>query len=496
MNLTAPCQIVLVLVMLLLVTACTPDLGSTSEKTLTQTSTGTATQLIATRTPFATRQVSSTATSTVTPTAPVSLLGVQAEDLQGQKIQFWHPYQAEKEILLLDLITEFNKINPWGIQVLSESLAGLGELDEQVQRALQSDDLPDLLAAYNYEALNWDAQGARFVNQAMYLQDPLWGMTNAEVEAFYPAIWQQDVGPLGWQETGKRMGMPWFRNGLALFYNRTWARELGYQTIPETFEALQKQACAASQANRKDETQENDGSGGYMVSTSPSLLPTWILAFGGALTSREGDYQFNTPQAIQALESLRGLFDSGCAWTTPDAIPLQAAIDRKALFFTAEVTLLGDFDARLGQDDSADEWLVIPFPAITESPLVVYGPALWISYSTPEQQLATWLFVRWLVSPENQARWVAETGYLPTRADVAASLPAPGRLSQNWERILQWLPNASVEPAIASWRSLRWAMVDILEELLADDFDPQRVADLLMMFEELALEIEAGEFVP
>ena len=50
----------------------------------------------------------------------------------------------------------------------------------------------------------------------------------------------------------------------------------------------------------------------------------------------------------------------------------------------------------------------------------VYGASLSVFKSTPERQLAAWLFLKWLAEPEQQAKWSRGTNYFPTRKSVAA----------------------------------------------------------------------------
>ena len=63
--------------------------------------------------------------------------------------------------------------------------------------------------------------------------------------------------------------------------------------------------------------------------------------------------------------------------------------------------------------DNTDEWTLIPFPGSTARVLVAYGPSYSVLKSTPEKQLAAWLFARWLLSPENQAQWVDASALFP-----------------------------------------------------------------------------------
>ena len=61
-------------------------------------------------------------------------------------------------------------------------------------------------------------------------------------------------------------------------------------------------------------------------------------------------------------------------------------------------------------------WSVNPPPHSTDEPRMnIYGASQSIFASTPEQQLAAWLFIKFLSEPEQQALWASSTGYFATR---------------------------------------------------------------------------------
>jgi multiple sugar transport system substrate-binding protein/sn-glycerol 3-phosphate transport system substrate-binding protein len=66
-------------------------------------------------------------------------------------------------------------------------------------------------------------------------------------------------------------------------------------------------------------------------------------------------------------------------------------------------------------------WSINPPPhgPETEPRVNIYGPAHIIFRSTPEQQLAAWVFLKWLTEPEQQAQWVRGTDYYPVRQSTA-----------------------------------------------------------------------------
>ena len=63
----------------------------------------------------------------------------------------------------------------------------------------------------------------------------------------------------------------------------------------------------------------------------------------------------------------------------------------------------------------ADVWGVAAIPHTTTDPVQnIYGGDIMVTVTTPEQQLAGWLFIKWFTSPEIQAKWDMISGYFPT----------------------------------------------------------------------------------
>ena len=65
----------------------------------------------------------------------------------------------------------------------------------------------------------------------------------------------------------------------------------------------------------------------------------------------------------------------------------------------------------------------------------VYGRELWILKSHPqEEQEASWKFIKWLMEPEQQAEWYAESGYLPANLK-AFDLPTAGEIETKYPQM-------------------------------------------------------------
>lgn len=330
---------------------------------------------------------------------PTSAIRVQPDDLQGQILVFWHPFQSVKQAQLEQMTAEFNQQNEWGIRVQAVSQEAWGILDERVRQGSAAQ--PDVLLGYNTQALQWDVGGWLLADLGLYVNDPIWGLTAKEISAYYPTIWAQDYVPDGMlngkaQPGGKRLGLPFYRTATLLAYNAAWGRKLGFSQPPRTAGEIQAQACAAAQAAAKDPENAIPGSGGLLVTDGAGLLSSLIFAFGGEIArpDRSG-YQFDTPLARQAVEYLGQLAANGCVWRSPEVSAVQAIGQRQALFVTLSSAELAAVQAGLQAQGFADEWQVLPFYSPEGQPVVgVYGPALLVTQSLPERQLAAWLFVR------------------------------------------------------------------------------------------------------
>ena len=180
-----------------------------------------------------------------------------------------------------------------------------------------------------------------------------------------------------------------------------WALPTRQQRADE----FRQQACAANASFLKDADPKNDGYGGWIVDTDWQTTYSWLLAFGGGVADGSS-YGLRTDPNLAALQFIKGLFDSHCAWLSTEPTPFDSFARRSALFISGDLAELPTEMESMKSLKNSDEWTVLPFPGPQASGLVAYGPSYTVLKSTPEKQLAAWLFARWLLSPESQAQWV------------------------------------------------------------------------------------------
>lgn len=404
-----------------------------------------------------------------------TLLKVKEEALNGLSLLVWVPYYGAESEWFQGFVNTFNESNEWGIQVTAVEQINYSNLYENVTASLPREEKPGLVIALPEHAQEWYAAGA-VTDLTDYVRDPKYGVDTADMP---PAILGQDLAGEA------RAAYPAQRTAAVLLWNQTWAKELGFSSAPDSPQDFQKQACGAQQSMAADEFAENDALGGWLVNTDPMTAYSWLKAFGGDAVEG-GNYHFLTPNNIDSFSFLRQLSEAGCSWQSQTADPFTAFAEREALFITTTLKDLPQVEQTFSARGTRDEWAVLPFPAST---LTVYGSSYVVLNSTPEEQLAAWLFVRWLTDPEQDARWVENTHLFPLHAATLALLDEYGQAHPQWEQAVHLLPEGIGSPALPSWRTVKIMLGDGFAHMYRVNTPSGQVAAILAQMESMAKDL-------
>lgn len=391
-------------------------------------------------------------TPTPTPTPdPNRQLGVGVDALQGVTVMLWHGLGGSEASLVAQLAAEFSLSNPWGISVEAVPQANFAGLVDAVDASFNQSDSPDLVIGLSEHALRWDA-GGRVLELSPYVDNPIFGLPPADLADIPDVFLSQDV------LADRRVAFPMLRSGRYVFYNQAWARELGFDAPPSTAEEFRRQACAANAAFRADTDPANDGLGGWVVDGDPYTAYGWLLAFDGNVY-QNNTYTFNQPANLQALTYLKELRDQGCAWVSNSSSNYDHLVNRTALFVTGSLADVPELENTFRAAESTDSWTTLAFPG--DAPVVpAYGPSFILMKSSQPRQLAAWLFVRWMLSPEIQARLAEQTGWLPVRATAIDLIPGYRQQHPQWAVAAELIPQMQGHPQAASWRTTRLVLGD------------------------------------
>ncbi|MCP4140837.1 MAG: extracellular solute-binding protein [Chloroflexi bacterium] len=417
-------------------------------------------------------------TKTPRPTAtplPTSNFDVEEADLNGTEIEIWHTFFGAPAALLELQIADFNEENPWGITLRASYQGSYNMLFYNV---MDSAERPSLIVALPEQISVWEEEGS-VKDLASYISDPIWGFTPAEKSDFPSVFLEQD------QHGERTLALPAQRTAHFILYNKSWGEELGFDAAPLDFDEFKEQACAANQAMRTDEDFENDGKGGWIIDYESNGVLSWMRGFDGSPFANDA-YQFISDENIRTLKALKILYDDQCAWLTTSKTPYEQFALRSALFISASMEEFTDIKRTFAQTGSTDEWTVIPFPGQERTALVTYGSSYALLETEDAEALASWLFLKWMLTPQNQAKWVKSTGLFPLRISALDELSDYEKANPQWAEAVDLIAQAEIYPQLASWHKVRYLLGDGVEFIFRSNVQSGSVAAILAQMNDAA----------
>lgn len=410
--------------------------------------------------------------------APATEGELAGVDPRGQNIVWWHQHSGSREELLLGMIEDFNSTNECGITVEAQNQGGYDDIRDKVNASTAAGEQPAaLIVGYQNDQAFYQLNET-LVDFDLFINDPTWGLSEEDRADFFASFFDQGVHP---EFGGQRLGFPPNRSMEVLFYNQTWLSELGYDGPPTTPEEFKEMACAATEAN-------GDGTGGYILRDDASAIASWTYAFGGDVLADDGtSYIYNSQATIDAMTFLKGMLDEGCAYFFTEGFPNPEFANRRAIFAQGSSSGIpfyeGDVNTAAEENNrEPDEWGVTAIPHTTADPVQnIYGADVMITATTPEQELAAWIFVKWFTTPEVQAQWVEASNYFPTRAGTEEFLGDYVSANPQWGEALALLPFSVYEPQLISYQAVRDEVTKAFNEIM-QGADIQTTLDNLTTF--------------
>lgn len=421
------------------------------------------------------------------PTEPASEGELAGVDPSGQTVEYWYRVTGSDEEALQEKIAEFNEANPWGITVEGTSQGGYGDVYQKMVAGIAAGELPDLVIAYQNQSATYQLDGV-MADMDIYVNDPVWGLNEAEQADFFQGIFMQDVSP----QFGQRLGFPPQRSMEGMYVNLDALAELGYDAPPATWEEFAEMACAW--------TESGEGRIGYSIRTDASFIAAATFALGGDVFDYENDeYVYNSEATVYALSTLADLLDAGCVNRIAEQYGDQSDFTNQVnLFYVGSTSGIEYVAAGVAESEMGDfAWTIAPLPygdlGAMEPTMNLYGASVSVVETTPEEGLAAWLFVRWMSEPDQLAFWAENTGYYPVRATAAAALE--DYLAENAEYAAGFalLSNVKAEPPVAGYDVVR----DMVEEqAFFDILDGADVQETLDMITDEANDVYQTQFQP
>lgn len=386
---------------------------------------------------------------TVNPTAtPVVLLGDQRSKAKDQEITFWHSYSLNSSSLVNTLVDDFNRSNPDGIKVKVQAYYTDNQLNDALASVQDRKDLPDVVLGETALLSALDASGPS-PDLTNFISDPLIGLSAEQ---------QKSISTSNWASTTRQkkvVGIPAQKEAYFLLYNQTWAKELGFTGSSKTFTDFSDQTKAALDANILSNEKSKRGTGGWLINWQSSTALAWM---GPDFVIPDDGKTFDQTILLNTFNELKKIQLSNNIWLgiNPDPIPYFA--NRQAIFVSASSRELPEMRVHLNALKMADSWSIIPYPQLsTSASHFTRGTAYGLLSATVEKQIAGWLFIKWLMQPDNQAYIGAHEYTIPmdqmaldkimdftTETDILQPLIAISADSINYSSSPNWFVSESI----------------------------------------------------
>ena len=372
----------------------------------------------------------------------------------GETLIMWHPFSGKAAELIANQVDQYNLQMGEDNPIIAISHADEEVLFEDFLQAIESENEPDIIIAPGN------------MLRALYLDDLLQPInenlldsgSSQNVTAIFPVFWNLDIGDNG------RYGLPYFQMGHFLFYNDTWAYELGYVEKPLTVDDFSDQACAAFNQNRFDAELQNNGTGGYFFPTGATSTVSWMRAFGGGpqFNSR-GEIVLDTEENLLAVKFLYQLYADDCSWwTSKQQLPYEYFANRNTIFFSGLAEELFPQQVVIDTENETFTWSLIPYPSNSGKPIVLFDSfSFGLAVKDEVRAKSAIEFIQWMQTPENHVELVYLTGAFPLRAEEIQLVERDWDQFSIWQNILQYIP--FLEPVTQSehWLIAEKALDDL-----------------------------------
>ena len=461
---------VLILILSLVLSACQPNNIESQQSTSTPT-----------RQKTITRIFSPVPTQTPSPTLTPEWL-LPLEDLAEIELYFSHPWTGELAKTIDELVDTFNQTNEYSIFVEISAPGSSQQLFQNSEAALRNDQGPNVVVAPIEELAYW-YQFGYLLALDQYVNDNIYGFNPELIQDFLPVFLQQDV------IDKTRLGIPISRNANFLVMNTSWAKELDINIAAMTPQMFQTHVCAAKNDLLYDDDWRNNGMGGWIVRHNDYTILNWLNAFNlKEFPETDTPYNFYQDATLDAFTYLREMFDDDCAWNARNPTHYEYMANREALYISADVYDLEFIQKTFDLVENEDQWQVIPYPDLDGEPVfLVHGDSLGILKSTPAQELASWLFIRWLSLPDQQLQIAQTNPALPVSKSLQQQISKDR--STQWNQLITALENAVPAPRTTEWRVARFILQDAAYQIFLVNITTEQYPQIISLLDEIIADL-------
>lgn len=333
---------------------------------------------------------------------------IPSEIKDNVEIEFWHSMKGVNQKAIEKITKDFESKNP-KIKVKLVNQGGYRDLFQKLMGAAKSKTLPTITQIYN-NRLTWYMDKDLVENLKPYEKNEKFGMKEDEIQDI-PEIFYKD----GTFED-KQYTLPLNKSQMVMYYNEDMLKEKGVE-VPKTWAELKEASKKLTVDKDKDGKPEVYGIA-FENNTSTDI-GIWVKQSGGLVIDEEKDkINFDTTETKATVDFINGMISNKTATLAgEDKHSNNTFIKKKAAMCVASTSALPYI-----KKGFEGKWFLAPLPVDKEDAQLYYGTNIaMFNQGTPEQKLAAWLYMKYLINTENTTYFSMQTGYIPVRKSAIES---------------------------------------------------------------------------
>ncbi len=404
---------------------------------------------------------------------------VDKVDLTGKKVDltFYHTQTKGNEDALKKICADFGAANP-GITVTPQYIGGYSDVSAKINVGIQAKQVPELAVGYENDVANY-MTGDAVLDLTPYINSSKFGWKKEDLSDIFGGFLDRNVYT---DFKGQILSAPFTSSVFMMWYNEDMLKSLGFSGPAKTWDEFKMQAAAAQKMGKK----------GFPFNPDTSNVDSFVFSFGGdVITEDNKKAKFDTPQALSAMQVIEDMTKAGSMFqfNAKNNEDQTLFVNGEVPFFMGSSTGRGYVQPLVLKDpkdpNSGDKFawngVVIPqSPDNVAAPkTALYGGNAIVFKSTPEKQLASWLFIKYFTSRDVTAYWAQQTGYLPVRKSAAESADYKKFLDVKSVNAapIRVAPAGKGEPQPAGWSKARTDITDITTQVMNKQLTAKDAAD-------------------
>jgi len=384
-------------------------------------------------------------------------------------LTLWHALTSDPQKAALEAaIKKFNDTNGKGITITPVVQGNYTQLFQKTLGAIQAGALPELVHAYESQVAEYTKADV-VIDLDPYLSSKANGLDKASQDDIYKPYFDTNRFP---QYGNKLLSFPFTKSFAAMYTNEDVLKAAGVTTLPKTWADWEQAVMKATKKDASGKTTQY----GYAGTTDASYFNAMVLSRGGKIMAADNKtVAWDGKEGLETLQMLDRLYKGGYAYT-PTGFDYQTDFAQSKLAYTFSSTSSRPFIA--GAMKTPVNWSVGLPPQIdpAKGATVMFGANIAVLKSTPQKQLASWLFIKWFSEQGQTADWATKSYYMPVRK-AAANDEA---LKAYWtskdpqgKQAYDVIGNTIPEPNVRGQQDIRDVILDMIVKVTTGKSTPE-----------------------